>query len=148
MGVIMNWTATAINELKNYEWHENQIKSLTKRLAITESIMTSPRVASCSAAPMHGGGNRYEDNLLGYIDKCDTIKAQLAREKANVAIIDTALEALGVDERRVLERFFIHGSAEPIRDLCVELNYERTKIYDLRKSALRKYVAVRYCVET
>jgi hypothetical protein len=133
--------------LKNYEWQENQIKSLTKRLAIIESIMTSPRVASCSSAPVHGGGNRYEDNLLGYIDKCDEIKKQLARGKARIAIIDSALEVLGNEELRVLERFFVHKSAEPIRDLCAELNYERTKIYGLRKAALRKYVAVRYCVE-
>lgn len=148
MEVIMNWTATAINELKRYEFNKIKIKLWLNRLAIAESCMTSPRVASCSAAPVHGGGNRYEDKLLDYIVDCDDIRKKIAREKARIAIVDAALEALSREERMVLDRFYIHKTADTIGELCVELNYERTKIYEIRKEALRKFVAIVYGVDT
>lgn len=140
----MDWTATAIKELRNYELNRKTIVSLTGRLAMLESSITSPRVSACSAAPVHGGGNRYEDKLVSYFDSADELKKKIRHVKSCVSAVDAALEALTPCERKVLGRFYIHREGDYVGNLCEELHFERSSVYRLKKIALQKFIFAMY----
>lgn len=140
----MDWKATAIKELKNYEFYKRNIANLENRLANAGTRMTSPRTSACSAAPVHGGGNRYEDKMIDFIDERDEIRVKIIKAKKPLEDIDTALNALDECERIVLERFFIRRGGNPITELREILHYERTKIYDIQGEALNKFIFAMY----
>jgi hypothetical protein len=142
MGII--WAAVAINDLKNYELYRKSVSNLAGRLTMLGLRMTAPQTSACSAVPNHGGGNRYEDKLIGLVDERAEVRGELEQAKITVTIIDSALEALSASERLVLDRFYIHRKNDYIDYLCETLHYEQKNVYRIKKEALRKFTIAMY----
>lgn len=135
--------ADAIKELFGHERHKRIIAALMGELSSLRESMISPRVSSCSCAPNYGGGNRYEDALVGYIDRRNELLGCIAQEKLHMARINKALGELNASERMILDKFYIHRTAEYKRELCEMLGCERSKMYQRKDEALQKYLIIR-----
>lgn len=146
----MDWVMTAKKELRNYELYKKTIDTLSERLAMLETSITSPRISAistfCSAAPVHGGGNRYDEKMADYIDSADELKRKIRDKKSYIAVIDAAIDALEPCERAVLRRFYVHRDGDYVNDLCRELHFEKSTVYRIKDEALRKFILLMYGV--
>ena len=58
--------------------------------------------------------------------------------------VEKALEALTAQERRVLERMYLHKEPLAVQMLVLELGYEKSNIYVLKEKALRHFAMAFY----
>ena len=58
--------------------------------------------------------------------------------------IEIALSLLGEDEQLALERFYIHRQEQHVERLCEELGYEKSRVYELKDRALRRFTIAMY----
>ena len=56
-----------------------------------------------------------------------------------IGITEKGLAVLTEEEKTVLYKFFINRPRRHIEDLCESLNYEKTRIYEIKETALRKF---------
>lgn len=138
----------AIAELKNYEINKAAVATMTARINAVDARINAPRTASCSAAPIHGGGNRFEETVIDGITDKDEIKQTLKAIKAAVTMVNTALKSLDPEERTILFDFYIHRKEGYIAELKDKLSYERSSVYNLKDRALKKFIYLLYGVKT
>jgi len=143
----MNWKREAIDKLRNYDVHKQAIESIPMEIKRLEVKYTSIRSATTDSTPVSGGdGSIREDALLSNIVHRDELKRRLKEAWLWVFIVDKALDALGDEDRLVLDRFYIHRAKDNVGELCERLNLEKTAVYDRRDKALRRFTIALYGV--
>lgn len=80
-----------------------------------------------------------------FLSELAELRIRYARVRFRRQHIEAAVSSLGSNERRILERYYLHGeAARAADDLMEELGYEKAHIYRLRDRALAavcRYVA-------
>lgn len=145
----MDWKTVAIEKLKQYEDKRQSLETIPLQIAEIESTMTSIRSGS-SIAPVSGGKSTgREDMLLSCIVQRDELQRNLECSKLWIEYVDRGLSVLDLEQRRVLERFYITGSRGAAEDLATELMADVKTIYKWKDVALRKFTIALYgCVES
>ena len=134
----MNWKYEAIEKLKEYSAKKQSLKSIPEEMARLESAMQSIRSATADGTPVSGGGSGREDAMLSNI----VHREELARKW--VSLVDSGLESLSVDEKKILSRFYISPARGNVDALCEELGVEKAQVYRRRDSALRHFTLCLY----
>lgn len=141
----MNWKKEAEQTLREHELKKSALHSIKEEYQSLCSEQSSLKSMSTDT-PVHGGGNRQEEKMIGIIAK----KAELTRlnyqVKHDVEITEMALNHRKISdtERKVLYRFFIDRIPHHVECLCEELNLEAAQIYRIKDEALRKFTLARY----
>ena len=142
----MDWKREAVEKLKCYEIKKGSLERTQQELISLEESLRGIRSARLDREPIRGGTSRYEEQLVENIAKRGELR-QARREAARwVRMMDGALEALDQEERRILDRFFIHRTKESVELLCEELCLERSQIYERREKALKRFTLALYGV--
>lgn len=129
--------------LGEYPILKAKLVSLPERIAAERARLTAIHSASTeSAAVSSSGVNTRQKRDVSIIAECDRLKNELEVTKADIACIERALSYLSEKERRVIELMDIQQQPGAVDRLCVELGYERTKIYGIRNDALDKFSTV------
>ena len=134
----MNWKYEAIEKLKEYSAKKQSLKSIPEEMARLESAMQSIRSATADGTPVSGGGSGREDMMLSNI----VHREELAKKW--VSLVDSGLESLSVDEKKILSRFYISPARGNVDALCEELGVEKAQVYRRRDSALRHFTLCLY----
>lgn len=142
----MNWKREAIDKLKNYEAHREALESIPKEIKRLESVYAGIRSATTDGAPVSGGGNTREDNMLSNIVHRDELKRRLKEARLWLSQVDKALAVLDDEERLILDKFYIHRAKGNVGDLCERLNVEQSTVYRKRDNALRRFTIALYGV--
>ena len=103
----MNWKYEAIEKLKEYSAKRQALNSIPEEMARLESAMQSIRSATADGTPVSGGGSGREDMLLSNIVHREELARSLEQARKWVSLVDSGLEVLTDDERKVLDRFYI-----------------------------------------
>jgi hypothetical protein len=120
------------------------LESLRGELEAINTALYSPRGATLSAAPTHGGGNRQEDKIVGIIDdpRRETLKRLIAEQEKKLSLIESTLALLSPTERRIVEAFCKEHSTG-MASMMAETNYSDRQINRMRFAALTKYAYMR-----
>lgn len=140
----MNWKHEAIEKLKEYSAKKQSLKSIPEEMARLESAMQSIRSATADGTPVSGGVSGREDMMLSNIVHREELARSLEQARKWVSLVDSGLESLSVDEKKILSRFYISPARGNVDALCEELGVEKAQVYRRRDSALRHFTLCLY----
>lgn len=137
-------TKAAAAEIRAIPYERKRLESLRGELEAINTALYSPRGATLSAVPAHGGGNRQEDKIVGIIDdpRRDTLMRLIAEQEKKLALIESSLALLSPMERRIVEAFCKEHPAG-MATMMAETNYSDRQINRMWFAALTKYAYMR-----
>lgn len=142
----MNWQKMSIERLREYENRKRALELILEQIETLKINFTSVKAARTDGTPVKEGGNKREDALINNIAKREELEKNLRIAENEVAITEKALATLTDEEKTVLEKFFINRPRRHIEELCELLCYEKTRVYEIKDNALRKFTMACYGV--
>ncbi len=139
----MNWRKEAANDLRTYPERKAAIENIRERIEVLEEQFTSLKGISTDT-PVMGGMSRQEEKMLDNISEREKLSSSLKITEDLVKLTEKGLDVLDERERRVLEGFYFEKSGARIETLCEELHFEKSRLYQIRDSALRKFTIAMY----
>lgn len=140
----MNWKRQAEEELREYRRKKESIQNIKERIKALGERMTAIGAAQTDRSPVQGGASRLEDSRIENIAERGRLAHLLYSVQREVRLIEKGLSSLSEEEREVVEGFYISGEPHPLERLCNTLHYERSRIYQIRDAAIRKYTITLY----
>lgn len=134
----MDWKREAIEDLRNYTRRKQSLENLPRRIEALEQDSLSVR-AGLGSEPVSGGTSMAEDRMINNISERERLGHNLCSVRRLVELTEQGLDSLTREERLVLERFFINRQRGYLERLMDELGYEKSRIYQIKDIALRKY---------
>lgn len=146
------WQQEAEEMLRNYgQWKRaDTIQNLKNQIESLNVELYSPATFHTSPVPIHGGGNKYENNLINKMDRCDRLKKQLKCTELNMQTIERGLEVLSENELKVLNIYYINRlyGKNPINVLMENNSYSKSEIYRQINHALTRFaININGCIE-
>lgn len=138
----MNYKKWLIEDLQNLDRWRFSITQQQEELATLEAEMTAIKATNYDKIP--GGGDVQQDRLLTALAKKDELAANLALTQKRVRDMDRLLSELPDDERRIVERMYIHREKYAVDSLAEELGFEQAHIYRLKNQALVHLAQLRH----
>lgn len=137
-------TKAAAAEIRAIPYERKRLESLRGELEAINTALYSPRGATLSAVPTHGGGNRQEDKIIGIIDdpRRDTLMRLISEQEKKLALIESSLALLSPMERRIVE-VFCKEHPTGMATMMAETNYSDRQINRMWFAALTKYAYMR-----
>lgn len=140
----MNWKREAADRLRDYNAKKASLSAIPLELCRLESEFTRIRSATADGTAVRSGGNHREDILLANIIQRGELKIQLEEIKVWVRVVEDALAELDEMEQTVLDRFYINRRKGGADHLCEELHLEKSRVYEIKDRALRKFTLAMY----
>jgi len=86
--------------------------------------------------------------MLSNIVHREELARSLEQARKWVSLVDSGLEVLTDDERKVLDRFYIKPARGNVDRLCEEFGIEKSQVYARKDSALHHFTISLYgCAE-
>ena len=139
----MDWKREAKAELRDLPMMREAINNIPERIQMIEAKKTSLQ-ASSDSTPVQGGGNRNEDRLLDLIVEGERLKYALQAHQLRLKLIERGLAALNETDQLVVKTFAEHRSGEAVDILTATLYVERSRVYQMWDTALRRYTIAEY----
>ena len=134
----MDWRKIAAEDLRQYPYlkagykhNEDRIRDLDERIA----RLTASGIAAD------------DDRIIECVANRDKLKLSNGAIAPLVKPVEDSLELLSENERCVLTRMYINNEKKALDRLCEELCYEKSRIYQIRNEALRKFTVAMYGIE-
>lgn len=142
----MNWQKESIQRLRDYEARKQALANIEEDRKACELRAISIRAARTDGEPVKEGGNKREDALINNIVKRDELALNLEIAEREVSVTESALRTLTEEEHRILYLFYINRPRGHVELLSDELCVERSRVYELKDNALRKFTLACYGV--
>ena len=142
----MNWQKEAINDLRCHEKRKAALESLADELRELRARTYGTSSPTADAVPVQGGSSTAEGRWIDVIDELERKKEAWRITKRRVDAVERGLAALDEQQREILEAFFINRVQGGADYLAEKLHLERTRVYELRESAIRDFTMARYGV--
>ena len=141
----MDWQKISIERLKDYEKRQRALELIPEQLDSLNMSFTAVRAARTDGTPVKdGSGNKREDALINNIVMRQELERNLGIARSEVRITETGLAVLTEEEKTVLYKFYTNRPRNHIERLCEDLHLERSRIYELKEIALRKFTIACY----
>lgn len=140
----MDWKKIAAEDLRNYKCLQDSLKNLSSSIQNLEQDSISIRSGLSNTEPVKGGGTKQEDRLINTIVKKERMRLNYKTIKDLISMIDIGLNNLNDKELRVIQYFYMQNHRMPIECFCDKLGYEKTRIYEIKKEALKKFTITMY----
>ena len=142
----LNWQKDAINDLRCHEKRKAAMESLADEIRELRSRTYGSSAPAADAVPVQGGTSTAEGRWIAAIDELERKKEAYRITKRQVDAVERGLAVLDEQQRMVLNVFFVNRVQGGADYLVEKLNLERTRIYELRETALRNFTIARYGV--
>lgn len=142
----MNWQKEAINDLRCHEKRKAAMESLADEIRELRSRTYGSSAPAADAVPVQGGTSTAEGRWIAAIDELERKKEAYRITKRQVDAVERGLAVLDEQQQMVLNVFFVNRVQGGADYLVEKLNLERTRIYELRETALRNFTIARYGV--
>jgi DNA-directed RNA polymerase specialized sigma subunit len=142
----MNWQTFSVQRLKAYEARVKATDSIPERIKMLELEYGAIKAGIGDGMPKASGGNKAEDQLVGNIAKRAELENNLEIARREIELTEKGLAVLDDEEKRVLYVFFINRPQRHVELLCEELHIEKSKLYQLKDEALKKFTMACYGV--
>lgn len=142
----MNWQKEAIADLRCHEKRKAAMESLAEEIRELRARTYGTSSPTADAVPVQGGSSTAEGRWIDVIDELEHKKEAWRITKRRVDAVERGLAALDEQQREILEAFFINRVQGGADYLAEKLHLERTRVYELRESAIRDFTMARYGV--
>lgn len=142
----MNWQKMSIDRLKEYEARQQALILIPEQIRTLEMNLSAIRAARTDGTPVKESGNKREDRLINNIATRKELERNLKIAESEAEITAQGLAILTPEERTVLYKFYINRPRRHVEELCEELNFEKTRVYEIKDIALRKFTRAVYGV--
>lgn len=142
----MNWQKMSIDRLKEYEARQSALILIPEQIRTLEMNLSAIRAARTDGTPVKESGNKREDALINNIVTRQELEQNLKIAEREAEITAQGLATLTPEERKVLYKFYINRPRRHVEELCEELNFEKTRVYEIKDIALRKFTRAVYGV--
>lgn len=142
----MNWQKMSIDRLKEYEARQQALILIPEQIRTLEMNLSAIRAARTDGTPVKESGNKREDALINNIVTRQELEQNLKIAEREAEITAQGLATLTPEERKVLYKFYINRPRRHVEELCEELNFEKTRVYEIKDIALRKFTRAVYGV--
>lgn len=141
----MNYEQYAIDKLRNYRSKAASVQNLRERIIALEERKRAIKTSHCDAVSVDGAStSKAQDAMINLIADSDEQRKRYSANKREVQQIERALAVLSEDERAVLDAFYIAPVNNPIAYLKQTRFYEKTRFYEIRQCAVRKFAKAYY----
>ena len=140
---VLNWRKEAANDLRTYPERKAAIENIRERIEVLEEQFTSLKGISTDT-PVMGGMSRQEEKMLDNISEREKLSSSLKITEDLVKLTEKGLEVLEKRERQVLEGFYFERSENNVERLCEKFHLEKTRLYEIKDIALRKFTIAMY----
>lgn len=139
----MNWKKEAVNDLRTYLQRREALENIRERINLLESQFTSLQGVSTDT-PVMGGMSRQEEKLLNNISERERLQSSLKIVEELVKLTEKGLDVLEKRERQILEGFYFEQVDNHVEKLCERFHLEKTRLYEIKDIALRKFTIAMY----
>lgn len=139
----LNWKKEAINDLRTYLQRKESVENIRERIEILEEQFVSLKGLSTDT-PVKGGMSRQEEKMLDNISERERLASSLKIAEELVKLTEKGLDVLEKRERQVLEGFYFERSDNHVEKLCERFHLEKTRLYEIKDNALRKFTIAMY----
>jgi hypothetical protein len=129
----------AINRLRDYSARRMALATIPSQIEALSLQYEAIRSAHKDGVPVKGGSCNREDMMIDNIMRRETLHRNLDIAKAEIEITEKGLSVLTGDERKILDLFYMNRQQGYMERLCADLFVEKTKLYEMKKEALRKF---------
>ena len=140
----MNWKYEAIEKLAQYEAKKQSLRNIPDEIARLESAMRGIRSATSDGSPVKGGGSGREDMYLSNIVLREELERSLEQAQKWVNLVDAGLSLLSVEDRKILDRFYMNPVRGAADRLAEELYMDVKTVYRRKDGALRRFTISLY----
>ena len=116
---------------------KSMIETLPERIRTEKERLTSIR-SSLAGSSRHGNAADRQERDTAIIAAVDQMKADLNVARLEVSVIDKIMKSLTDSERRCVMLFDLNRQRGAVDQLCEELSYDRSMIYEIYNGALDK----------
>lgn len=142
----MDWKREAINDLRCHEKRKAALESLADEIRELRGRTYGSSSPAADAVPVQGGSSTAEGRWIAAIDELERKKEAWRITKRRVEAVERGLAALDEQQRIILDVFFMNRVQGGADYLVEKLHLERTRVYELRESAIRDFTMARYGV--
>lgn len=142
----MDWQSVAKEELRRYRAREKSLDCIKQKLQTIELQLTSIGSGFKDRTPVSGGGSGLEDRRLSLIMEKEELRRNYIIAKRVVNDVEKGLAALTKEQRLILERFYVDNQYNKAERIAEELGYSKSRLYELRREALRVFTLNLYGV--
>ena len=142
----MNWQKMSIDRLKEYEARQSALILIPEQIRTLEMNLTAIKAARTDGTPVKEGGNKREDALINNVAARQELERNLKIAELEAETTAKGLATLTPEEREVLYKFYINRPRNHVEKLCEELAFEKTRVYEIKDMALRKFTRAVYGV--
>lgn len=139
----MDWKKCAMDDLRKYRQLQLGAINLSSEIRELQADITGAKTTG-SSSPIKGGGSKQEDRIINNIVKRERLKANLKIVRHQLEIIERGLRGVSDTERIILTAFYIDPPSRPVELLKDKLNFEQSRIYQLKDIALYKFTVSMY----
>ena len=141
----LNWSVFAVQRLKDFEDRKRAVNNLATQIKALEEKYTAIRASTTDGMPVQSGSeNKREEMLIHNIAEREELQKNLDIIQHEIAVTEKGLEALDDEEKHILRRFFILREKGYVERLCDELFVSKTRLYQKKEAALKKFTLVCY----
>ena len=145
---MVNWQKVTIDDLRKLEALKNSLNSIQEKRAALDLQAGAVRSSMRSTEAVSGSGaNKAEDKMVDNIIEKERLGDNYTATVRLIRRVEKGLELLSDTERKILDRFYINRVPDHVDRLCEELGYEKTRVYEMKETALRKLTYAMYGVQ-
>lgn len=139
------WKYKAIDKLMDYPAQQAAVVNLPAEIDRLKSEAYRIRNANSNTVPVQGGGSHQEERMISNITQRAELELMLKRAKAAVAIVERGLAVLDEDDRRLLDKMYIHRTKGYMDRLMEEYGMNEPKsVYRMADKALMRFTVAVY----
>lgn len=141
--MLMNWKKEAANDLRTYPQRKESVINTMERIKVLEEQYVSLKGISTDT-PVMGGMSRQEEKMLDNISERERLSESLKIATKLVRLTEKGLEVLDERELKIIEGFYFEKSENNVERMCAKFHLEKTRLYELREIALKKFTIAMY----
>ena len=135
----MNWKKIAIERLQEYEPRKLSLETIPEQLKTLELTYTAIKGATGDETGIRATNGKKDDAWVSNILHREELKKSLQIAQSECHITEKALEILSDEEKHILDVFYISKQRGHVERLSEELCVERSRVYELKDDALKKF---------
>lgn len=131
----MDWKKEAMEQLKTYPVRAQALANLQHQYMTARMVVEEMRAEGEKGSP-----------YLNALAMREAVERNYNITKREVAAVRRGLSALTQEEQLILDGFYMNRTTDYLWDLMDKLSVERSRLYKMKDSALRKYTLAVYGV--
>ena len=137
----MDWKICAVDDLRRYHLMKVGILNSKDKLKAIEQAVFYAKTSSDGKKP------KTNSEIVDMLVEKERLKTNITAAERIIELVERGLDALNIEERAILEKFYMTDCPNKIKTLRSQFGYSQRSMYRVKDRALRKFTLAMYGVE-